>query len=281
MRGAQVHPVARAEQVASLDQFGPHEPGQQGVLEVGRVVDAGGEDDDHGIVGTFRGGRTERGEQPRRVFVHRGHPLLGEQPGERPRHGQPVLDHVADPGRDPDVVLQDPQRPVFVPDQVDARDLHPDAVRGDQPGHFAVEAGGGEQHPPRDDSVGENLPAGVDVGEERLQRADPLPDAAHDQVPFHGVDDPGDQVERERPFLPAQVEGDAAVGEHPRELIGAEAQLRRVHRLQGTDQPVVSRARLPGSREHLVPGLRGLIPVEDVRHAPQRTVRMFRVDYGG
>ena len=281
MRGAEVDPVAGAEQVTPLDQLGPHEPGQQGVLEVGRVVDAGGEDDDDRILGAFRGGGAQRGEQPGRVFVHRGHPLLGEQAGERARHGQPVLDHVADPGRDPDVVLQDPQLPVLVADQVDARDLHPDAVRRDQAGHLAVEAGGGQQHPPRDHAVGEDLPAGVDVGQERLQRAHPLPDAAHDQVPFHRVDHAGHQVQRERAFLTAQVEGDPPVGEHPGQLVGAEAQLGRIHRLQRADQPVVRRARLPGSREHLVPGLRGLIPVEDVRHVPQRTQRMFRIDYGG
>ncbi len=77
--GAQVDAVARAEQVASLDEFGTHEPGQQGVLEVGRIVDARRKDDDHRIVGGLRGGGAERGQQARRVFVHRGHPLLGEQ----------------------------------------------------------------------------------------------------------------------------------------------------------------------------------------------------------
>ena len=141
-----------------------------------------------------------------------------------------------------------------------------DAVRRDQPGHLAVEAGGGHQDPPGHHAVREHLAVGVDVGEERLQDADALPHAALDEVPLHRVDHPRHEIQRERPLVTTQVEGDAAVGEHPRQLIGAEAQLGRIHRLQGADQAVVGRARLPGSREHLVPGLRGLIPVEDVRH---------------
>jgi hypothetical protein len=41
--------VAGAHQVAALDQLDAHLPGQQGVLEVGGVVDARGEDDDRGL----------------------------------------------------------------------------------------------------------------------------------------------------------------------------------------------------------------------------------------
>lgn len=89
------------------------------------------------------------------------------------------------------------------------------------------------QQAPGDDAVAEDLTRAVHVVEEGLQRADPPADAAGDEVPFGGVDDPGDQVEREGPLDPRVVEGDAAVGEHPGELGGPGAQLQRAERLEG------------------------------------------------
>src|ERR1700727_2487091 len=44
--------------------------------------------------------------------------LVAEQGGEQPGHPQPVLEHVADPGRDPHVVLEDPELALLVADQV-------------------------------------------------------------------------------------------------------------------------------------------------------------------
>src|SRR5207253_1528616 len=47
LRAAHVDPVVAAHQVATLHQLDAHLAGEEGVLEVGRVVDAGGEHD-HG-----------------------------------------------------------------------------------------------------------------------------------------------------------------------------------------------------------------------------------------
>jgi hypothetical protein len=195
------------------------------------------------------------------------HVLLGEQAGEGPGHGQPVLDHVADPGRDPHVVLQHPDLARAVPDQVDAGHVHPDPVGRGQPGHLPVEVLGGADQPPGHHPVGERLARPVHVGQERLQRQHPLPDAPGDQVPFGRVDHPRDQVQRERPLLAREVVGDPAVGEHPRQLVGPVAQLGGVQWLQRGQQRRVGRPRLAWLLEHLIPRVRQPVGVENVRHA--------------
>ena len=71
-RGAQEHPVAAADQVPALDQFDAHLPGQQGVLEVGGVVDAGGQHDHVRI-----GDAPRRGRRAARPAAGRGYSATG------------------------------------------------------------------------------------------------------------------------------------------------------------------------------------------------------------
>src|SRR5258708_22935234 len=94
----------------------PHQPGKQCVLEVRRVGDARGKDDDYGFPCAWRGRGPQRTEPPRRVLIYRHDVLLSEQCRERPGHRQAVLHHVADAGRNADVVLQHPELALLVPD---------------------------------------------------------------------------------------------------------------------------------------------------------------------
>ena len=204
-------------------------------------------------------------------------PLLGEQRGEGPGHGQPVLDDVADATRDAHVVLEDPELALLVTDEVDAGDVHPHAVGRVDPGDLAAELLAGEDQAPGDHAVVEGAARPVDVGQERLQGLDPLADPPGDEIPLGRVDDPRDEVGGHGPFLARVVVGDAAVGEHPGQLVRAVPQLARVHRLEHRDQRVVGRARLAGGREHLVPGLGEPVTIENVRHDPQRRHRLFHV----
>jgi len=64
VRRVHVDAVAPAEQVTALDELDPHEPGQQGVLEVGGIVHAGGEDHDERIDDAVRRRRAQGREQP-------------------------------------------------------------------------------------------------------------------------------------------------------------------------------------------------------------------------
>ena len=100
---------------------------------------------------------------------------------------------------------------VLVADQVDAGDDTRAPLGARCPTPAGGNAGGGDQLA-RDHAVGEHPPLAVDVGEERLQRPDPLRHAGLDRLPLGRRDDPGHQVERERPLHPADVEGDARLG---------------------------------------------------------------------
>ena len=254
LRGVHVHAVAGAGQVASLDQFHAHQPGQQGVLKIGGVVHAGGEQD-HDRVGRLRRRRgAQRGQQPGRVLVDGMDVLLGEQGRERPGHGQPVLHHVADAGRGAQIVFQHPELALLVPDQVDARDVHPHAVGRVQARGLPAEVLGREHQPPRQHAVGEDLARPVHVGEEGLQGQHPLAHPQRDVVPLDRVDDPRDQVQRERALLARVVKGHAPVGEAPGHLVGPVPQFARVQRLQRGEHGLIGRARLAGPLEHLVPG---------------------------
>ncbi len=209
--GAHEHPAAPALEVAALDQLDAHGAGQQGVLEVGRVVDTGGQHDHRRVVHPARGGLAQRGQQPLGVAVDRPDPLGAERLRHGGHHGAAVGHHVRDPAGHPDVVLQHPDVTLGRTDQVDATDVHPDAVRRlDAPDRAVVVAGGGDQLA-RDDPVGDHPAVGVDVGEERLQGADPLRDTGVDDVPVVGRDDPGHDVQRERSLDATDVEGDAGL----------------------------------------------------------------------
>jgi len=138
LRRAHPDRVVPAGQVAALHELDPHEPGQQGVLEVRAVVDAGGEHHHDRLRGAHRGSGLQRGQQPLRVVADRAHPVRREQLRERPRHRATVLHHVAHAARRAQVVLQHPEGALLVPDEVDAADVDADAVGG----HHAVRRAG-------------------------------------------------------------------------------------------------------------------------------------------
>ena len=178
--GAHEHPAAGAVEVASLDELDAHQAREQGVLEVRRVVDARGEHDDRRIVDAVGGGRAQRLQQPLRVVADRAHAHRHEQLGKGLRHDPAVRDDVADARRHAHVVFEHPPGALLVADEVDARDVDADAVRGDDPGGLAVEMTGRTDEPGRDHAVDDRALLAVHVGEEPLQRADALLDARLD-----------------------------------------------------------------------------------------------------
>ncbi len=270
VRGPHPHPPAGAEQVAALDQLDAHRPGQQRVLEVRAVEDARRQHHDRRVVHARRGGGRERGEQPPRVVGDRPDPQGGEQLGEDLRHGTPVRQHVADTAGHPDVVLQHPERALRVADQVDAGDVHPHAVGRLDALRGPVEVLGGGDQPPRHHPVGHRALSAVDVGQECLERLDPLRDARAHPVPLRLGDHARRDVDRERPFLAADVErhalGEVAAGEGLR--AGPKLALR--HLAQGLVHVSVGRPHRPGPVDDLVPRLPARVPGEHVAH--ERTV---------
>ena len=119
--GAHGHNVVVHHQITALHQLHAHAAGQKGVLEVGRVEDAGGEHCHGGIVAAGRWGDGPQGPQQRTpVVVYRADRQIGEGGGEEFGHGGPVLDHIGDAAGVAQVVFQHPVGAVAVAHQVDA-----------------------------------------------------------------------------------------------------------------------------------------------------------------
>ena len=77
------HAVA-TDEVATLDELDAHLPGKQRVLEVGRVVGAWRQQDDHRVSDPGGRGRAQRRQQATGVAGHPTHPFATEQVGRAP-----------------------------------------------------------------------------------------------------------------------------------------------------------------------------------------------------
>ncbi len=115
----------------------------------------------------------------------------------------------------------------------------------------------------------------VDVGEERLEHPHALLDARFDGRPLGLFDHARHGVERERPLLAGEVEGDALGQVRAGERLGATPQLGLRHLREGGVDLAVRLARDVRLGEHLIPGRgalahngRGTVAVEQVAHAP-------------
>ncbi len=81
--GAHHDPAASALEVATLDQLHAHGAGEQCVLEVGAVVDAGGQHHDRRVGDTRRGGGAQGGQQALGVPRDRADAVLRDGLGQR------------------------------------------------------------------------------------------------------------------------------------------------------------------------------------------------------
>ena len=142
--------VVARDEVAALDELDAHLAGEEGVLEVRRIVDARREHDDRRIgTGVRRRRGSQRRQEPLGVVRDRADAVAREQLGEDPRHRAAVLDDVGAPRRDADVVLEHPELPVAVADEIDAGDVDADVVRCLDAEAGALEVAGGDDDAPR------------------------------------------------------------------------------------------------------------------------------------
>ena len=243
------------------------------MLEVRGIVDTGGQHDHRRVLDATRGGCPQRLQQLVRVVPHRPHPHRHEQLGEGLGHDAAVGDHVADAAGHPHVVLEHAPSALLVTDQVDAGDLDAHAVGRLDAGRLAVEVRRAGDQPGRDDAVLDRVLRTVDVGEEGLEGAHALLDARLDLDPLGLVDHARHGVERERPLLAREVEGDTLGQIRAGEGIGAAAQLGLSHLSEGRVNLLVGGAGGARRREHLVPRRRawsrgggGAIAIEQVSH---------------
>ena len=168
------------------------------MLEVGAVQRPGGPQHDGRVALGDGRDRLQRLEQQRRIVVDRPHAVAGEQLGHEPRHRQPVLEHVGDPRRRAHVVLEHAPAAVAAAHEVAAAHVRVDAAGRADAVHRPREARPADDQRPRHDARAHDLARVVDVVDERVQRADPLRQAALDHGPLRGGQDARDQIERER-----------------------------------------------------------------------------------
>ena len=237
------------------------------MLEIGRVVDTGGEHHDGRVGDVVRGRVAQRPQQMRGVVADRPHPMRGEQIREDPCHRAPVLHHVGDTGRRAQVVLEHPEIALGVADQVDACDVDAHPVGRGNTHRLAVKVLAGGDEAAGDDAVAQDLLLAVDVVKVCLERLDPLGDAALESRPLRRGDDSRHEVEGKRPLLAGQRERDALVGEGAAQRVGAGFQVRGIGRGKLGEDALVRSAHVSLGVEHLVEGLRvatkTVVTVED------------------
>ena len=131
--GAHVDVAVGHDQIAALDQLYAGLLGQEGVLEIGRVVDAGSEQRGRGPVGRLGGDGVEHVEQKRRVVVH-GPDVDGlEDLRKGTLEDAPVGQDVGHARRAAQVVFEHHEPAGLVADEVRAGDVAPHPMRRVQP----------------------------------------------------------------------------------------------------------------------------------------------------
>ena len=202
------------EQVAAFDQLDAELVGQERVLVIGGVVDAGREQHD-GRIGARRRGRDrfERRQQLVGIVLDRRHAMAGEQLRKQPQHDLPVLQHVGDAGGRAGIVLQHVEGLGIDAHDVDAGDVDVDVVRHLLAVHLRPEHRVLEHQVLGHDPGLEDLAPAVDVADIGVDRLDPLLEPGAQVVPFGGGQNARQDVERDQPLLRVGLaidrEGDA------------------------------------------------------------------------
>ncbi len=220
LRRAHVDEVVLDEQVLPLDQLDAHLLGEECMLEVRAVVHAGRQHDDGRIVDRRRRDRAQRLEQEVGVVRDRRDAVAAEELREEPHHHLAVLEHVRDPARNAQVVLEHVVAAAAV-GVGGAHDVDAGDVRVDVAGHLdALHLGAvlrvAEHLVGRDDARLEDLLVVIDVVEEAVQRRDALAQTPLHHAPLVGRDDARDEVERDQP-LGAAVRAAVVLGAVDRE----------------------------------------------------------------
>ena len=215
--GTQPHLVVVDPEVGGLDELEAHRAGEEAVLEVGRVVGAGGEE--HHRRGIRRGGGdgAQRLGEARGVVVDAPDAGRLERAREHALRDEAVLEHVADAARRPQVVLEDAIGASRIADEIDSAQVHADAARRFDSAQIWQVVLGAEDQLARDLPFGEDALLAVDVVEEEGERADPLDETPLEIVPSGRRDESRQEAEG-KDLLGALIalhhrEGDALVEE--------------------------------------------------------------------
>ena len=263
---AHVDVLVAHEEIAALDDLDAHLAGEVGVLEVGGVVGAGGQQHDRRFGHAGGCCVVEHFEQFGRIILHRAHAAGLEDLGEGAFQGAAVLQHITDPGGAAGVVLEHKVVTLGVADDVGAADMDVDVARHLHVYELAPEMFRRHHVVGRDGAVVEDVLLVVDVVQKEVQRGDALHESRLDPVPFVGRDDARHQIEGKDPLgtlrIAIDVEGHALAqkGEVDRAALGLK--LRRGDRPEMLEKMPVMRPHRPVGPDHLVKELPRGIPAE-------------------
>ena len=169
------------------------------MLEVGAVVNPWREDHHVG----FRAPGCEPLEHAQQlggVVIDGGHPLPLEQITKQLFHDPPVLQEVGHAGGATQVVFQHPPGAFTVTDQIQPRDVAPALLGRFEPLHLWPPTEARFDRLQRDHSIGQDLPLAVDVGEEAIDRFEPLLEALIEALPVLLINQPRQWIKRQDPF---------------------------------------------------------------------------------
>ena len=203
--GAHHDDIVHHRQVAALDELHAHLLRQEGVLEIGRVVHAGGEHHHRGIVHPRRRQGLQHVQQAAGIVVHRAHLRHLEHLREGALEHLAVFQHVRHAGGAAQVVFEHVELAVAVAHQVDAADVAPDALRRVESDARLQEVARRQDELSRHDAVLDDALGVIDVVDEQVERLDALLQALLDGGPVRGADDAGQDVEREDALGPRLV----------------------------------------------------------------------------
>ena len=207
-------PVDHA-QIGRFHQFRPHLVGQKRMLVIRRIVDAGRQHRQRGLVGrAVRGAGAQRPRETPRIAGHGLHGNAREQFGKHRHHRFAIFQHVRNARRRARVVFQHHEIVRTGTHDIDAHHMGIDAAGRSEAHHLRQERFVVAQQADRQSARPDNFLAMIEILQEGVQRAYPLLDTARQAAPFARGDDARDHVERDQPFLgilvAVNIEGDAA-----------------------------------------------------------------------
>ena len=187
--GAHEHLIVLDDEVAALDQLDAELVGEERVLVIGGIVDAG-RHQRHRRLG--RGGqrrhRAQRRQQFVRILFHRRDAVAGEQVRKQPHHDFAVFQHVGHARGRARIVLQHEEVFRVDADDVDAGDVDIDVVRHVLAVHLGPEHRVLEDQVVGDDIGAQDVAAVIDVAQEHVERAHPLLQAFFEDAPIPSPD---------------------------------------------------------------------------------------------
>ena len=255
--GAHVKRAFVHDQVAALHQFDAHLIGEEGVLEISGVVDAGCQHGDGGIaVAMLRAHAFQGLAQQFRIALDRGDPMRGEQFWKQPHHGFAVFQHVRHAGRGAEVVFEHIKSVFARAHDVDADNMGIDVGRRVETHHFRQEGLVLIHHRRGDFAGAHDFLTVIDIVQEGVQRPHPLLDAPFQEAPFGGGDDAGNQIEWNDLFVglagPIHRESDAEAAENRQCLLLLLLERCSVLLSEPGDQLLVGRARCSIGPQHFI-----------------------------